>query len=75
MMQYKIVQVTGGDSGGASELQNRVNEHIADGWAPVGGVCAESWESGANFYQAMTRTESTEASPLGDESLREGEKK
>jgi len=46
--EYTIVSCSVPD-----QLQRLVNEGIAQGWEPVGGVCVDSRDG--QFYQAMVR--------------------
>lgn len=43
---------------GIHKLKARVNEKIADGWQPTGGVATTVDEDGESYYQAMVRDES-----------------
>lgn len=54
-MNYKIVTGTGLTTGGArKDLVKKVNEAIAEGWRPQGGMI--TWEQGPQeFSQAMVR--------------------
>lgn len=45
--EYKVIQGTN-----LSELTRLVNELIASGWSPQGGIC-ESGDEGYIFFQAM----------------------
>ena len=48
-MQYKIIETTTVES-----LVRAVNDHIAVGWQPLGGVAADTRGTGyTRFYQAM----------------------
>lgn len=52
-MQYRIVSVTSiwSVANGLEKLARLVNEAIADGWEPVGGVCIHA----PNLAQAMIK--------------------
>jgi hypothetical protein len=52
-MQYKIISVSSVFSGSKAleKLTKEVNEAIALGWEPVGGLTT----NGATFYQAMVK--------------------
>jgi hypothetical protein len=52
-MEYKVVEA----KDEASKLQEAVNEHIQEGWVPVGGVAVGYSPQSYNwwFYQAMIR--------------------
>jgi hypothetical protein len=49
-MQYKIISVSAVISGSRA-LDKEVNEAIALGWEPMGGLAT----TGANLYQAMVK--------------------
>jgi hypothetical protein len=49
-MQYTILRATSVD-----ELVKLVSQHIAEGWAPLGGVSASLAMGATMFCQAMTK--------------------
>ncbi|MBL4790444.1 MAG: hypothetical protein JKY60_15855 [Kordiimonadaceae bacterium] len=55
-MEYKILRVNSilwvSAAGMQRKLTRQVNEHIADGWEPLGAVTHNIW---TGMYQAMTR--------------------
>jgi len=52
MMEYKII-----NEGGMRDLVQATNQHIAEGWRPLGGpIFFVHWESDEWFaYQAMVK--------------------
>jgi hypothetical protein len=49
-MKYTVLRATKLD-----ELIEQVNEHIANGWVPLGGVSASLTVGATMFCQALTR--------------------
>jgi len=49
-MQYRIVNV---DS--ISFLEERIAQHISEGWTPQGGVCVITEDGARRYIQAMIR--------------------
>jgi hypothetical protein len=52
-MRYRLIEAKDVEG-----LEQDVNEHIAEGWRPLGGVCVVNSQANAYawwFYQAMTR--------------------
>jgi len=60
-MEYRIVKIDCGSpvardaDKAAAELAAVVNELIAEGWVPVGGLATASIGTGIYLLQAMTR--------------------
>jgi hypothetical protein len=52
-MQYKVIEA----KGEAADLQDEVNRHIEEGWAPVGGVAVAYSPQTGNwwYYQALVK--------------------
>ncbi len=50
-MQYTIVCYTTLPE----KLSQKVNEHIKDGWKPIGGVAVSVQDGEEHFYQAMVK--------------------
>jgi hypothetical protein len=64
-MEYRVIEVISryaDKPGPAERLKNAVNEAIAQGWVPLGGVSVhgarEDGSPVAFLYQAMTRSRS-----------------
>jgi Domain of unknown function (DUF1737) len=53
MMEYKVIEA----KDEAIKLQEAVNQHIQEGWEPVGGVAVGYSPQSCNwwFYQAMIK--------------------
>jgi hypothetical protein len=54
-MRYRVIEAK--DIEG---IEQDVNEHIADGWRPLGGVCVVNSQANTYawwFYQAMVRND------------------
>ena len=52
MTEYKVINYKS-----ETEFEAAMTQYIADGWTPVGGVCAYVTEqSQVHFCQAITRT-------------------
>jgi hypothetical protein len=52
-MEYKVLE-----AGSRDEIERMVAEHIAEGWAPLGGIYVMSQTALVwRFFQAMVRTE------------------
>jgi Domain of unknown function (DUF1737) len=52
-MRYRLIEAKDVEG-----LEQDVNEHIRDGWRPLGGVCVVNSQANTYawwFYQAMTR--------------------
>jgi Domain of unknown function (DUF1737) len=52
-MRYRVIEAKDVEG-----LEQDVNEHIRDGWRPLGGVCVVNSQANTYawwFYQAMTR--------------------
>ena len=50
----KITQYFIYSNSGLQELQKAVNEAIAKGWQPLGGVSTVAWQDGSQmFFQAV----------------------
>lgn len=60
-MEYRVVYVDCGSvvsrdlAKAASELTSLVNELVAEGWAPAGGLASVSVGTGIYLLQALTR--------------------
>lgn len=54
-MRYRIIEAKDVEG-----LEQDVNEHIAEGWRPLGGLCVVNSQANTYawwFYQAMVRGE------------------